>query len=130
MQRTFFHTAFFKIKLTLGCILKQDKHYSKSLKDMAAKKPKSVLSPTALALPIWPASGIIAAAIIVSIAPAAKPSAKIKQVRFNAPAPKAVRIEMNWVLGFVRRATSDPMGDETALRAPRAVAQMRNCQEK
>jgi hypothetical protein len=38
---------------------------------MDAKKPARVLKPTALAFPIWTASGIMAKAIMVSIAPAA-----------------------------------------------------------
>jgi len=37
---------------------------------MAAKEPNRVLRPTALAFPIWTASGIMAAVIIVNISPA------------------------------------------------------------
>jgi hypothetical protein len=48
----------------------------------------------------------------------------------NAPAPKAAKIEINCGLGFVRRATREPMGKETALRAPRDVAQMRNFKDE
>ena len=54
--------------------------HSNSLKDIAATKPIRVLNPTTLALPVCTASGIMAAAIMVSMAPAAKPSANINHV--------------------------------------------------
>ena len=63
-------------------------HYSRSLNEIAARKPARVLRPTALAFPMWTASGIIADAIIVSIAPAASPSAKTSQVGSSAPASR------------------------------------------
>jgi hypothetical protein len=52
---------------------------------MAARKPASMLRSTRLPLPPRAASGIIASAIIVSIAPTAKPSAKRNQVREYFP---------------------------------------------
>jgi hypothetical protein len=45
-------------------------------------------------------------------------SGSTDKAAINAPAPKAVRIEINWGLGFVRRATREPKGNETALRTP------------
>ena len=48
--------------------------YSSSLNEIAPRKPARTLRPTRLPLPITTASGIMAAAIIVNIAPAASPS--------------------------------------------------------
>ena len=39
-------------------------------------------------------------------------------------------MEMYRGLGFVRSPTKEPIGNEIALKAPRDVAQMINCQEK
>ncbi len=50
--------------------------YSSSLNEIAARNPASTLSPTELAFPMCTASGIMAAAIIVSMALATNPSAK------------------------------------------------------
>jgi hypothetical protein len=47
----------------------------RSLKEIAARNPASVLTPTVDDLPMFTASGLMAAAIIVGMAPAASPSA-------------------------------------------------------
>jgi len=61
--------------------------YSRSLNAIADTNPINVLKPTVLALPISTASGIIAEAIMVNMAPDAKPS-KINHVGLRESANK------------------------------------------
>ena len=53
---------------------------SSSLKSKTLRNPNKVDAPAMLPPPRWTASGIIAAAIIVSIAPAASPSIPMRAV--------------------------------------------------